>query len=406
MPLASSSAVQIGYIPEASFGVTPVGGNYRYLRATGESLDFSVSKEASKEINATRTISSMSAVGASASGGTQSEMQYAEYDILMAATLQNAFAVYGTNGVGTTFTADFTATTITASVAPAGNSAFTGLQRGQWFRVSAGANANNGKLLRVSTSVAPTSTVITLDANTPAVAGTSVAGVALQASRLTHGTTQTSFSIERQSTDVGQFFNYRGMTPSKMDVSISTGSLSSINFDFMGKDVVRNSATALPGTPVASYAYGVHSGVSNTAACQVWVGNTPLAGTFAQSISLSYDNALRAQEGICTLGAVGIGSGTIACTVSAELYFNDGSLFDAFLANTNTQVIFSSVDGAGNGYVFTLPTANISSYKVTAGSKDQDLMASVEFTALRDASNAVPALQKAVFIDRFGVAVV
>jgi len=405
MPLASSSAVQIGYIPEATFGVTPVSGNYRYLRVTGESLDFAITKEASKEINSTRTISSMSPTGASASGGTQSEMQYAELDILMAATLQSAYTVYGTNGVGTAFTATFTTTTITASAAPTGSSAFTGLQLGQWFSIGGSVN-NTNKVLRVSTTVAPTSTVITLDANTPAVAEVSVAGVAVRTARLTHGTTQTSFSIERQSPDIGQYFRYRGMTPSKMDLSLSSGALTSCNFDFMGKDVVRGSVTGLPGTPVASYTYDVMSGVSNTANCQVWVGNTPLTGTFAKSISLSFDNALRAQDALCTLGSVGVGSGTINCTVNASIYFNNGTLFDAFLANTNNQIIFSSVDTAGNGYVFTLPVANISSYKVAAGSKDADLMIDMQLTCLRDNSNATPALQKLVFIDRFGVAVV
>ena len=405
MPLASTSAAALGYIPEATFGVTPTTGNYRRLRMTGESLDFSIEKTASAEINSTRTTSSMSPVSASATGGIQGELQYAEYDLLMAGTLQSAWAAYGTNGVGATFTADFTATTITATVAPTGGSAFTTLQRGQWFRVSAGVNANNGRLLRVSTVTAPTSTVITLDANTPAAVSSAVANVALQTSRLTHGSTQTSFSLERQLTDVGQFFNHRGMTPSKMDIGISSGSLSTINFDFMGKDVVRGAVTGLPGTPVASYAYGTQSGVSNTAACQIWLGTTPLTGTFAKSVSLSFDNALRQQDGICSLGAVGIGSGTINCTVDVEVYFSDGVLFDRFISNANSQIIFSSVDGAGNGYVFTLPAANISTHKINAGSKDTDVMASISFMGLNDDSNAVSALRKTLFVDRIGSAV-
>ena len=135
------------------------------------------------------------------------------------------------------------------------------------------------------------------------------------------------------------------MTPSKMDIGISSGSLSTISFDFMGKDAVRNTVTNLPGTPVDSYAYGTQSGVSNTAACQIWLGTTPLTGTFAKSVSLAFDNALRAQDAICTLGAVGIGSGTINCTVDVEVYFSDGVLFDRFISNVNSQFIFSSVDG-------------------------------------------------------------
>ena len=395
MPLASTSAAALGYIPEATFGVTPTTGNYRRLRMTGESLDFSIEKTTSAEINSTRTTSFMSPVSASATGGIQGELQYAEYDLLMAGTLQSTWAAYGTNGVGATFTADFTATTITATVAPTGGSAFTTLQLGQWFRVSAGANANNGRLLRVSTVTAPTATVITLDANTPAAVSSAVADVALQTSRLTHGSTQTSFSLERQLTDVGQFFNHRGMTPSKMDIGISSGSLSTINFDFMGKDAVRNTVTNLPGTPVDSYAYGIQSG-----------GTTPLTGTFAKSVSLAFDNALRTQDGICTLGAVGIGSGTINCTVDVEVYFSDGVLFDRFISNANSQIIFSSADSAGNGYVFTLPAANISTHKINAGSKDTDVMASISFMGLNDDSNAVSALRKTLFVDRIGSAVV
>ena len=103
MPLASTSAAALGYIPEATFGVTPATGNYRRLRMTGESLDFSIEKTASAEINSTRTTSSMSPVSASATGGIQGELQYAEYDLLMAGTLQSTWAAYGTNGVGATF---------------------------------------------------------------------------------------------------------------------------------------------------------------------------------------------------------------------------------------------------------------------------------------------------------------
>ena len=68
MGFASSSVEQLGYIAEATFGVTPTSGNYKKLRMTGESLDYTISKEASEEINNTRTVSSMIPVGASASG--------------------------------------------------------------------------------------------------------------------------------------------------------------------------------------------------------------------------------------------------------------------------------------------------------------------------------------------------
>lgn len=402
MPLASSSATQVRYIPEATFGVTPVAGNPLNLRVTGESLSYEISKQASNEINATRTISSMIPTGASAAGDLNGEMQYREYDRFMESTLQSTFTVYGTAGVGTTFTADFTATTITASVAPTTTSALTLLKRGQWFRLTTG-GANNGKLFRVSTSVSPTSTVITLDAGTPATVASSVATCSVQTRRLSHGTTQTSYTIEKNMTDVGVFEAFTGMTPSKMSIALASGSLSTINFSFMGKQAAMATATTLPGTPVASYNFDIQSGVTGTS-CQVWEGGVPLTSTFVKSVSLDYDNALRGQDALCSLGYVGIGSGTIALTGSMSIYFADKTIFDKFVANTNTSLIFSTMDGSGNGYVFSMPVVNISSYQVTAGGKDADLMAEVQFTALRDAANADATLQKVVFIDAFGSA--
>lgn len=404
MPLASSSAVQVRYIPEATFGVTPVAGNPLSLRVTGESMSYEVTKTASSEINATRTISSMIPTGASTSGDLNGELQYREYDRFMESTLQGSFAVYGVNGVGSSFTADFTATTITASVAPSGNSALTSLKKGQWFRLTTG-GVNNGKLFRVSTTVAPTTTVITLDAGTPATVGSTVATCSVQTRRLTHGTTQTSYTIEKNMSDVGVFEAFTGMTPSKMSIAIASGSLSTINFSFMGKAGAMANATVLPGAPVDSYNFDIQSGVTGSS-CQVWEGGVPLTSTFVKSVSLDYDNALRGQDALCSLGYVGIGSGTINLTGSMSVYFADKTIFDKFVANTNTSLIFSSMDGAGNGYVFSMPVVNISSYQVTAGGKDADLMAEIQFTALRDAANADATLQKVFFVDSFGVAAV
>lgn len=404
MPLASSSSVQVRYIPEVTFGVTPVAGNGIDLRVTGESLDFTITKESSKEINSTRTISSVTSVTASSSGGIQAEMSYLEYDTLIAATLQSAWTVYGTNGVqGTPSTITATATTLTAGAATTGNDSWATLARGQWFQLAHPTSANDGKLFRVSTSVAPTTTVITLDTGTPATVVASLAGGLVKTSRLTHGITQSSFSIERASLDINQFMTYTGMTPSKMTVNVASASLSTISFDFMGKSVNRAATTNMPGTQVASKNYGVHSGVSGLS-CALWEGGAPITGTFVKSISLSYDNALRSQEAICTLGAVAIGSGTINLTGSMSVFFADGTLFDKFKNNTNSSIIFSSLDESGNGYVFTLPVVSTTTWKVAAGSKDQDMVIDLQFTALRDASNAVPALQKAIFVDRVGTA--
>ena len=403
MALASTSRVQLSYIKEVTFGVTPIAGTVRKLRITGESLNFTINKETSSEINDSRSSSSMIPTSAEAAGGVQAEMQFAEYDPFIEATLQSTFSGIGGTGVGTVFSATITATTITASAATTGTSAFTTLQPGQWFTLSGTSSANDGKLFRVSKVTAPTATVITLDPGTPGVAGGPYAAAKVLAARLTNGVTQPSFTLQRTIGDVGEYFSFRGMTASSMSLNVASGSLSTVEFSFMGRDSLQDDATLLPAVVTDSQSYQIMSGVSGTT-CALWANGAPLAGTFINSISFSYDNSLRQQTALCAFGAIGIGSGQINCTADIEVYFASGATFyREMLDNTNIEIAFTSYDAEGNGYIFTLPAANVSSYTVNAsGGSDSDLMASISLTALRDAANPVPALRKVVFIDRVG----
>lgn len=400
--LSSSSRTSVRYIPEVTFGVIPLAGNPKELRITGESLNYDVTKTMSNEINAYRSISTMVSTDASAGGDLNIEFQYAEYDPLLQATLNSTFSAIGTNGVTAGISSTFTATTI------AGTGVGTGLIGGQFFSLSGTANpALDGKLFRVSKSVAPTANLITLDAATPGVVGGPYASTIFKAARLSEGNTQTSYTIERESADIAEFFAFRGQTPSKFSLSLASGSLSTGSFTFMGKDAIRNAGnvTNLPGTPVASQSYQAMSGVAG-AVCTVWANGIPLSNTFVKSLKLDHDNALRVQGALCTLGAVGIGSGTIVTKATAEIYFAQGAMFfDKLVNNANSEIVFTSFDADGNGYVFTLPAANTGSYKVNASGKDSDMLVTVEFTALRDAGNANAALRKTIFIDRIGAAV-
>lgn len=406
MPLASSALVQIRYIKETVFGVVPVAGTPSNLRVTGESLSFALTKESSNELNADRAPTSMITTDAESSGSLNFELLYAEYDPLIAGTLQSTFAAFGTNGVGAAFSATITATTITASAPTAGTSLFTLLKAGQWFRLAGTSSANDTKLFRVSKITPPTSTVITLDTGTPGIVGGPYATTTLSAARISNGTAQPSFSIEKAMTDSAEFFVYTGMTPSSMSLDIASGAKTTGEFAFMGKDSTRAATTQLPGVPAASRTYDIMSGVSGTA-CALWAMGAPLTGTFINSVKLSYDNSLRASKAICSLGAVSIGAGTINATVDLEVYFASGAKFySEFLSNSNVELAFTAFDMSGNGYVFTLPKANISTYTVNAGDKDSDLMVQIQLTALLDNANADAALRKVMFIDRLGAAVI
>jgi hypothetical protein len=408
--LASANRVQLCYVPESSFGDVPVVGTPYNLRMTGESLNFDVSKENDKEINSAAQMTSVSTVSAQASGDIKVHMQYGEYDRFFASTLRSTWAAYGTNGVGTVFTGSVTAGTlgtvasvITASAAPTTTSAFTTLKPGQWFKLNMPTSANDGKFVRVSTSVAPTTTTITLDVNTPLVLATAIANSSVATSRLTNGVTITPFSIERQISEVSQYMVFRGMYPSKFSTSFASGGLTEGTFSFIGKDMLRRGTTWLTGAPNASLAFDIQNAVSGVG--NIWENGAPLASTFIKSLSMDLDSGLRAQDAIGTLGLVGVGIGTFMAKGSLEVYFADGVLFDKFLGDVFTSISFSTKDTAGNGYIITFPRVQLTSAKVMAGAKDSDLMASFEYTAYGDIANANAALRQTMFIDRVGAAV-
>lgn len=403
MALASANRVQLCYAPEATFGVTPVTGTPYNLRMTGESLTFDLTKENDKEINANAELTSTTTVSAQASGDIKVHMQYGEYDRLFASVMRSAWVAFGTNGVGATSTVTFAATTLTASVATSGASIWTALKKGQWFKVNATGDANDGKFLRVSTVTDPTTTVITLDTSTPAVVSASVAGVTLSSSRLTNGVDLTSFSIERQIAEVTQYMLFRGMYASKFSTSLASGSLTEGTFTFLGKDMVRAGSTGLTGTPNESLTYNIQNAVTGVG--NIWENGAPLTGTSIKSMTIDLDSALRAQDAIGTLGLVGVGIGTFMAKGTLEVYFANGTLFDKFLADTFTSISLSTKDAEGNGYVFQYPRVQLTKATVMAGGKDTDLMASFEYTAYRDSANAVAANRKTLIIDRLGAAV-
>jgi hypothetical protein len=395
MPLGDTSRTQISLIPEAAYGVTPGSGNPVNLRMTGESLDFTLSKDSSKEIRADRQLSDLIVVGADARGGFNFELSYREYDTILEAMLQGTWAAYGTNGVGTTFSATFASGSITAGAAPTGSSAFTNLSRGQWLRVTAPGNANDGLYVRVHAATAPTSTVITLDPATPLVAGGPIANSAIATSRLVNGTTQRSFTFQRQHTDITQFFAFRGMTPSKFSMAFASGAFVTGGFDFIGKDSIRSGATVMPGSPVASQAYDIMNAVTGVGA--ILENGSALANTFMKTLSFDFDNHLRGRTALGVLGNASIGSGTIECKGSADVYLADGSLYDKFVNNTATSIQITVKDSAGNGYAITFPKIKYGDAKVNAGGKDQDAMITLPWEAMQDPTTGVT-----IIVDRIG----
>lgn len=404
MTFATSNRAQLRFIKENTFGTIPGTGNPNNLRMTGESLSFAINTDTSKEIRSDRQVTDLIQTGANASGDVNFELSYAEYDPLIEAIMQSTYTVFGVNGVGAAIptSATFTANTLTAGSATSGASIFTNLVKGQWVKIGGSTIPGQNIWAQVSTTVDPTATALTFQGSPfTGATGNGGAAVTVSASRIANGTTLNSYTIERALMDAtpAQYFAYRGMCASKMSLKFAAGSVVGGAFSFMGKDAVRaDNATQLPGTPVASKTFDVMNAVSGVG--NVMEGGVALTGTYIKSADLSIDNSLRAQTAIGTLGAVGVGTGTLQVSGTLEVYLADGSMWDKFRNNTASSISLRATDGAGNGYVITLPKIKYGDAKVNAGSIDQDIMLSMPFNAIMD-----PTSGKTIIIDRAGAAV-
>lgn len=412
--LSASNRSQLGYKLEGTyptnFGV-PQTGNGTNLGMLSETLDYTIKNEASKTIRSDRQVPDIVQVSASAAGGFAFEAQYREYDPFIQGAVQSDFVEYGTLGASAALPAlDFAATTITAGVATTGADDWSlHLAKGQWFALKAvGTQAVKdyfkARAFRVSATVAPTSTVITLDAATPintAVAGVAmITGAILGSSLAVNGQVMKSYTLEVGHADVNQFRQYTGQIVSKMSLKLAVGSIVTGAFDFMGKSFNLLGASAQE-TVVASQTFtpanatrGVFDIFEN--------GVSISASTYIKAGEFSIDNTLRMQDAIGVFGAAGIGAGTFKIIGKLEVYFADATIYAKMLSGVPTSLSIPLLDVDGNGYVYHFPRIKYTAAKVQVGGLDQDNMLAMDWEAVLDPVSTSPTYLKTVAVYRVG----
>jgi hypothetical protein len=413
--LASSNRSQLGYKLEgtypANFGV-PQGGNGANLNMLSETLDYTVKNESSKTIRSDRQTSDIVQVSASSAGGFAFEAQYREYDPFVQAAVQNDYTVYGTNGVSAALSSlTLAAGSITAATATAGVDSFATLAKGQWFALIPPAGAIQaikdyfkGRAFKVSATVAPTTTVITLDAATPintAIATTAMAaGAIVGSSRAYNGSLMKSYTLEVGHADVGQFRQYTGMVMSKMDIKLSVGAIVTGSFEFMGKSFNLLQATG-QGTPTESLTFTPANATRGV--FDIFEDGASIsANTYIKSGEFSINNTLRMQDAIGVFGAAGIGAGTFKATGKLEVYFANAVIYQKLLSGVATSLTIPLLDVDGNGYVYHFPRIKYTAAKVAVGGLDQDNMLQMDFEAVLDPVATSATYLKTVAIYRVG----
>jgi hypothetical protein len=375
MPFADTARSQLYYLEEVTWGTTPAAA-LKAMRFTGETLNFSIDTKQSNEIRSDRQITDLIRTDAQPGGNINFEVSYGAPDDLLAGAFYNAWLT-ATNMTGSTFAA---VSGSPDSFTDSANGFITGnIKAGQWIRTSGFTNPANNGFFQVLTVAAGT---ITVKGETALVNESAAAGRTIKGQTLRNGVTAKSFSMEVAFADVTKFKAFTGMRVNTMALNLTAGEIMTGVLNMLGKGSALNAVTISTGGPVAAPTADVLNAVNNVA--YISEGGALFAGKLKE-FSVNLDNKLRQQKAVSVLGNAGIGAGRATVTGKLSAYFEGlaSDLYSKYIVGTETSLSFRFTDAANNNYILTLPRVKLTKGELTAGAADQDVMADIEFQALR-----------------------
>ena len=256
---------------------------------------------------------------------------------------------------------------------------------GQWFRVHNAPDSGNNGIFYIASKAGDT---VTIGGVQDFMVATTSASVVIQAESLKNGTTLRFFTIERAYEDLGDaFFRVEGQAVNTFDLNLSSNSITTGSFGFLGKEGVYSSTT-VASSIVPAATSDVLNSTNNVG--QIYEGGfDSLLTTALRSLSFSLSNNLRQQNAIGNRTAIGIGNGSLEITGTIDAYFDSIALAQKFINHTSTSLSFRVTDADGNVYVVTFPKVYLSTGDAPAGGIDQDVSLSISFVVARDPATSV-----------------
>ena len=197
------------------------------------------------------------------------------------------------------------------------------------------------------------------------------------------GTTPKFFSIEDYAADIDQARLFTGCTVSSMAVSLAPNQMLTTTFTIVGKDMtvsaVQKTQTASATTaPFDSYSGDISIGnVGSPSAIAIVTGlDFTLNNSFAPTFVIG-DNAAPSLE---------YGRAEIEGTLTA--YFEDAALLNRFVNETETALVVSVGDPAGNTLTFNFPKIKINTADIPVDGPTGSRVISMSFISLYDSTTS------------------
>ncbi len=202
---------------------------------------------------------------------------------------------------------------------------------------------------------------------------------------LTNGIDLKSFTIQKhiQDSTTPTFINFVGSCINTMNLSFDVGSPLTGAFGIMALNAAVTESQFANATVIAAPTTDVMNSVTNVV--EIKEDGVVSTNEF-KSISLNLNNNIRAQDAIGSLSHIGLVLGQVELSGSINIYFEDKTMLDRYIANSSFSISFKVEDAAGNSYTFLLPKVKFQSGQVVSGGLDTDIMFEGSWAAIYDSA--------------------
>jgi len=193
------------------------------------------------------------------------------------------------------------------------------------------------------------------------------------------GTTPKFFSVEDYAVDIDQARVFTGLAVSTMGISLAPNQMVTTTFGMVGKDMTIGAVEKTQDAASGAAPFDAYSG-------DISIGNVggaaPVAIVTSLDFTLTNSFAPTFVIGDASAPSLEYGRADVEGTLTA--YFEDASLINRFLNETETEIEVSVDDPTGaNSYTFTFPRVKINSADVGVDGPTSRMI-SMSFVALYD----------------------
>jgi hypothetical protein len=378
----TANRVKLAYKKETTWGVTPTGSPVlQDLRFIGETLHQETEFIQSEEIVADREITDVIKAGLHAAGDTKHHWSHLSFDeFFVAALMSSGWSTAYKVGPITTMTANGTTQRFEDSA-----NGFTNIKKYTWIKVSGSwsnyQNIGYFKVDDVDASggwVEVSHGVEDLITESPGPSDATM----VNGPDITEGTTMSSYSVEREFTDIATTFRlFNGLTPSGMTLEVKESGIIGITFNWLGQKEQAKTATFGSGTNDPPNTRKIMSTPTNMYA--VFEGGEKAA---IRTMTLNLANNLRQQTQCDEIGPQSLGVGSCTVTGNATFYFKTATLANKYLNNTPTSLAFHILDltaATTKMYTLELMRLKMTSAPVQAEGLNTDVIVNANFQAYK-----------------------